>query len=76
MSLGDISDERFAEMHGPSTHPAGCTYGGFSCGYWLIADGCDLEHWERHITLENERCACGNHFPGAGRDVVFMDATD
>jgi hypothetical protein len=25
-------------------HPAGCIYGGFSVGYWLIADMCDLDH--------------------------------
>jgi hypothetical protein len=25
-------------------HPRGCVYGGFSRGYWLIAEGCDLWH--------------------------------
>lgn len=25
-------------------HPMGCIYGGFSYGYWLIAEGCKLEH--------------------------------
>jgi hypothetical protein len=27
-------------------HPAGCVYGGFSHGYWLIAEGCDRSHSE------------------------------
>jgi len=25
-------------------HPLGCTYGGFSKGYWLVTEGCMLEH--------------------------------
>lgn len=71
-----MTDDEFAEKHkaGP-THPAGCTYGGFSCGYWLIAEGCDLEHWERHIVRDDE-CPCGTTFPGAGTTVVFFDASD
>lgn len=28
------------------THPNGCTYGGFGFGYWLISDGCELDHGE------------------------------
>jgi hypothetical protein len=27
-------------------HAAGCMYGGFGEGYWLIADGCPLWHGE------------------------------
>lgn len=27
-------------------HPAGCIYGGFSKGYWLVADDCDRSHGE------------------------------
>lgn len=29
-------------------HPLGCVYGGFSAftAYWLIADGCTLDHGE------------------------------
>jgi hypothetical protein len=26
-------------------HPAGCVFGGLDC-YWLIADGCELDHGE------------------------------
>lgn len=25
-------------------HPMGCIYGGFADGFWLIAEGCELEH--------------------------------
>jgi hypothetical protein len=25
-------------------HPAGCTYGGFSEGFWLVAEGCKFDH--------------------------------
>jgi hypothetical protein len=25
-------------------HPKGCIYGGFSYGYWLVAEGCKLDH--------------------------------
>jgi len=57
-------------------HPAGCTYGGFSCGYWLVSEGCPLEHWERHLVLEHGRCPCGTVYPGAASMVVFVDATD
>lgn len=27
-------------------HPLGCIYGGFGYGYWMIADGCELDHGE------------------------------
>lgn len=27
-------------------HPLGCFYGGFSKGYWMIADNCQLYHGE------------------------------
>jgi len=27
-------------------HPMGCIFGGFSDGYWLIAEGCKLSHEE------------------------------
>jgi hypothetical protein len=57
-------------------HPEGCVYGGFSCGYWMIVEGCKLEHWERHIVLANDHCACGTHYPGAaGPCAVEFDAT-
>ncbi len=53
------------------THPAGCSYGGFSCGYWLIAEGCELGHWERHIIVANESCPCGTRYPGAAGVILF-----
>jgi hypothetical protein len=57
-------------------HDAGCTYGGFSCGYWMIADGCTEEHWERHLVSSDNTCPCGTIYPGAGRSEVIFDATD
>lgn len=27
-------------------HPLGCVFGGCGYGYWLIADGCGLDHGE------------------------------
>lgn len=54
-------------------HPAGCIYGGFSCGYWMIAEGCELEHPEKHY-VTNDACPCGNTFPGAGTGAVGCDA--
>lgn len=27
-------------------HPKGCFYGGFSKGYWMIAEDCELFHGE------------------------------
>lgn len=27
-------------------HPAGCLFGGFGEGYWMIVDGCPLFHGE------------------------------
>jgi hypothetical protein len=57
------------------THPAGCTYGGFSCGYWLISEGCTEYHPETHYVTD-DRCPCGNEFPGAGTGVVVSDAED
>jgi hypothetical protein len=27
-------------------HPKGCIFGGLGAGYWMIADGCDLDHGE------------------------------
>lgn len=27
-------------------HPAGCVFGGFALGYWMIVDGCQLFHGE------------------------------
>lgn len=76
MSLGSMTDEKFAELHGPSEHPAGCTYGGFSCGYWLVVEDCEREHWERHIVLADGTCPCGNSFPGASNTVVFYEQAD
>lgn len=79
VTVAEMSEARFAELHaenGGSEHPAGCTYGGFSCGYWLVScDECDRQHWEQHIVI-NDKCACGHTFPGAGTCVVFCDATD
>lgn len=28
------------------THPAGCIFGGFSDGYWMIVEGCTRFHGE------------------------------
>lgn len=28
-------------------HAAGCVFGGFSQGYWMIAEGCPLFHGEK-----------------------------
>lgn len=54
-------------------HPAGCTYGGFSCGYWMVAEGCELYHPERHVVTD-DRCPCGNEFPGFGSGIAISDA--
>ncbi len=56
------------------THDAGCVYGGFSCGFWMIADGCPEEHWEEHYA-KDDVCPCGDTFPGAGTARVLCDAT-
>lgn len=56
-------------------HAAGCTYGGFSCGYWLVVEGCDEYHPETHIVRDG-RCPCGNAFPGLGDGKVVSDADD
>jgi hypothetical protein len=56
-------------------HAAGCCYGGFSCGYWLVVDGCELEHHERHYVGADGRCPCGTLYPGAANCVVGFDAT-
>jgi hypothetical protein len=57
-------------------HAAGCVYGGFSCGYWIIANGCTEQHWERHYALNDDRCPCGTLYPGVnGPAVVIFDAT-
>lgn len=37
-------------------HPAGCVYGGFSCGYWLIAKDCPFEHPMFHCHTKDEPC--------------------
>lgn len=58
-----------------SEHPTGCSYGGFSCGYWLIAEGCTEKHWERHIVLANGSCPCGTEYPGAANCAVVFDAS-
>jgi hypothetical protein len=58
-------------------HPKGCVYGGFSCGYWLIVEGCKLEHWERHIVVDDETCACGTRFVGSQpHDRCELDVTE
>ena len=31
-------------------HRAGCRFGGFSLGYWIIAEGCPLFHGEPWCT--------------------------
>lgn len=35
-------------------HPMGCIYGGFSesTGYWLVVDGCELDHDSQLIAKE------------------------
>lgn len=30
--------------NGCGSHKAGCVFGGFGHGYWMIADGCALDH--------------------------------
>lgn len=57
----------------PATeHPAGCTYGGFSCGYWLVAEDCDEFHPETHFVTD-DRCPCGITFPGFGTGMCVAD---
>jgi hypothetical protein len=75
LSLGEMTQEAFETRIGKGIHDDGCTFGGFSCGYWIIVDGCKNEHWESHIVAEDETCPCGNTFPGASRGVVFLDAS-
>ncbi len=55
-------------------HLQGCVYGGFSCGYWMVAEGCDLPHPEKHYVGEDGRCSCGNEFPGAKNETVGCEA--
>jgi hypothetical protein len=31
-------------------HPAGCIYGGFSSGFWMVAEGCKFDHPEQTFT--------------------------
>jgi hypothetical protein len=57
------------------THAAGCTYGGFSCGYWLLVEGCEEYHPETHYATD-DRCPCGHEFAGAGTGVFVSDAQD
>ena len=57
------------------THDAGCVYGGFSCGYWLVVEGCPEYHPEKHYVTD-DFCPCGNEFPCAGTCVVVADAQD
>jgi hypothetical protein len=73
MSLGVMSQEDFDGRVGDGVHEAGCTFGGFSCGFWLIVPGCKEEHWESHVVAGDETCPCGNTFPGAPRGVVFFE---
>jgi hypothetical protein len=54
---------------------AGCSYGGFSCGYWLVVDGCDKYHPETHIVTDDQ-CPCGNEFPGFGSGKAVCDHED
>lgn len=56
-------------------HEAGCTYGGFSCGYWLVVPGCPEFHPETHI-VRDDRCPCGNVFPGFGEGRAVCDTDD
>ena len=73
MTLGSLTDRDFAARLGEPIHPAGCTYGGFSCGYWLTSPECGLDHWERHIVGPDGTCPCGHEFPGAANEVVFTN---
>jgi hypothetical protein len=34
-------------------HSAGCIFGGFSYGYWLIADGCPRFHGEELVEADH-----------------------
>lgn len=57
---GEITEEEFIAMRGEKFHPAGCTYEmNGPCGWWGVADGCDLAHYERHVGNEDGRCPCG-----------------
>jgi hypothetical protein len=56
-------------------HEKGCTYGGFSCGYWLVAEGCTEYHPETHIVTD-DRCPCGHTFEGFGTGKCVSDADD
>lgn len=58
-----------------TTHEAGCTYGGFSCGYWLVAEGCEEYHPETHLVTD-DRCPCDLEFPGFGSGYAVSDAQD
>lgn len=62
-------------MNDSAIHAAGCTYGGFSCGYWLLVEGCPEYHPETHIVTD-DHCPCGHEFPGAGTGKVVSDAED
>ncbi len=37
-------------------HEAGCTFGGFSCQYWLVAEGCERRHPNVHVHGRDEFC--------------------
>jgi hypothetical protein len=76
MSLGAMTDEQFDAKIGPTEHPRGCVWGGFSCGFWLTVPGCESEHWERHFVGADGSCPCGTVYPGAANEVVFFDATE
>ena len=56
-------------------HEAGCSYGGFSCGYWMVVDGCPEYHPETHL-VRDDRCPCGNVFPGFGTGHAVSDFHD
>lgn len=62
-------------MTAATIHPAGCTYGGFPCGYWLVVEGCTEYHPETHI-VRDDHCPCGNEFPGFGDGLAVIDTDD
>jgi hypothetical protein len=69
-----MTEKRFEQLLGTTKHPEGCVWGGFSCGFWLIAPECELEHWERHIVGVNSHCPCGTEYPGAASTIVYFEA--
>lgn len=64
-----------ADLSASPRHAAGCSYGGFSCGFWLVIPDCTEYHPETHI-VRDDRCPCGNEFPGFGSGLAVCDTDD